>query len=520
VSVVQSVDWLAVSPVLAVTVAALAVLLADLWLPAYALIPRVVIGGAGLVTGLVLIGVLWGEPRATFCTTDDILPASCSYVVNPVTLVFQAVALGGALVVLLLAIDEVRSARIPAGEFIFLLLCSVAGAATLAAARDLATLVVALEVVSLPGFALVGLRRRDPRSSEAALTFFLVSVISVAVMLYGVSLVYGATGSLYLDRIAAALADPASRDNPATSVGVLLALVGLAFKVSAVPFHFWAPDTYAGAPVTVAAYLSVVSKAAGLVGLVVVVSQGFGPYADVWGPVVAVLAALTMTVGNVVALRQRHAVRLLAWSSIAQAGYLLVPLGVASTDPTDAVLGQALSATVAYVCIYAVVNLGAFGVVAVVSRHRPAGLLSDYRGLMRTEPGSAIMLAFFLLCLAGLPPGLAGLFAKVVVFEAAVSGGLGWLAVVMAVNTVIALAYYLYWIALLFAAPGQPVAVGGTADVDEPAEMLVEAAAPPSYRVPGASAAALGVLLAASLVLSVLPQLVLNLVPDVSGILG
>jgi NADH-quinone oxidoreductase subunit N len=512
-SLVQTVDWLAISPALAVTAAALLVLVADLWLPARSIGARVAVGAVGLIAGLVCVALLWGQSRATFCAPEG--AESCSYVVDSVTLVFQAVALAGALVVLLLAVDEVRATGLPPGEFVFLLLCSVTGAVTIAAARDLATLAVALEVVSLPGFALVGLRRRSLRSSEAALTFFLVSVISVAVMLYGVSLIYGGTGSLYLNEIASALTDPAVRENPATTVGVLLTLVGFAFKVSAVPFHFWAPDTYAGAPVTVAAYLSVVSKSAGLVGLVVIVSQGFGPYADLWGPAVAVIAALTMTVGNAVALRQRHAVRLLAWSSIAQAGYLLVPLGVAAAEPTPEVLGSALSATVAYVCIYAVVNLGAFGVVAVVARHRPEGRLSQYRGLVRTEPGSAVMLAFFLLCLAGLPPGLAGLFAKVVVFEAALDGGVGWLAVVMAVNTVVALAYYLYWTALLFASPGEPVLA-----TNDAAPGLAEAEAPPSYRVPGSSAAALGVLLAAALVLSVVPQLILRLMPEVAAALG
>ena len=504
---VQSVDWVAISPVLAVVAAALAVLVVDLWLPRGSVVPQVAIGAAGLVAALGCIAVLWGEPRASFClpSAGNALSA-CSYVANPVSLVFQAVAVTGALVVLLLAVDEIRVDRMPAGEFVFLLLCSVSGAATMAAGRDLATLVIALEVVSLPGFALVGLRR-GARASEAALTFFLVSVVSVAVMLFGVSLVYGATGSLFLPEIAAALADPGAPGSAApsaTAVGVLLTLVGFAFKVSAVPFHAWAPDTYVGAPVSVAAYLSVVSKAAGLVGLVLVVSQGFGPYADVWGPAVAVIAALTMTVGNVVALRQRQVVRLLAWSSIAQAGYLLVPLGVAAADPSEAVLGQALSATVAYVCIYAVINLGAFAVAAVVLRHRPSGRFADFRGLARTEPGSAAMLAFFLLCLAGLPPGLAGLFAKVVVFQAAVDGGLGWLAVVMAVNTVIALAYYLAWIVQLYATP----APAGAEDQG-----------PPSYRFPVATGTALALLTAAALVLSVLPQLVLDLVPDVSAVL-
>ncbi len=505
-SLVQQVDWAAVSPLLAVTGAALAVLLADLWLRPDDLRTRAGIGGLGLVVGLGSVVWLWGKDRSTFCfpaAKGEVLP-SCSYVVNTLTLTVQAVALAGGLVVLLLALDEVRADRIPSGEFVFLLLCSVAGAVTISAARDLATLVIALELVSLPGFALVGLRRQERRSSEAALTFFLMSVVSVAVMLYGVSLVYGVTGSLHLERIASALADPATRDNPAAAVGVLLTLVGLAFKVSAVPFHFWAPDTYAGAPISVAAYLSVVSKAAGLIGFVLVVSVGFGPYADVWGPVVAVLAALTMTVGNVVALRQQGAVRLLAWSSIAQAGYLLVPLAVAASDPTDAVLGQALSATIAYLCIYAAMNLGAFGVVAVVSRHRPAGRLEDYRGLIRTEPGSALALAFFLLCLAGLPPGLAGLFAKVVVFRAAIDGDLGWLAVVMAVNTVIALAYYLRWIALLVAWPRPATA-------EAPAL---------SYRLPVGSAVGIGVALVTVLVLSVAPQLVLGLIPGLSGLLG
>jgi NADH-quinone oxidoreductase subunit N len=364
----------------------------------------------------------------------------------------------------------------------------------------LATIVVALEVVSLPAFALVGLRRRDARGAEAALTFFLVSVVSVAVMLYGVSLVYGATGSLHLDRIATVLADPSSRTSVATA-GVVLTLVGLAFKVGAVPFHFWVPDTYAGAPVVVAAFLSVVSKAAGIVGLVVVVGEGFPAYADVWGPAIAVVSVATMTLGNVAALRQRRAIRLLAWSSVAQSGYMLAPLGVASGGATGGEFGAALSAVIAYVCVYAVVNLAAFGVVAVVTWNRPSGLIEDYRGLAYTEPASAAALAFGLLALAGLPPGVAGLWAKVVVIDSAVSGGATWLAVAIAVNTVIALAYYLRWTALLFAgrSAGQ--------------EAL-------SYDVPATAGLAVGIALAAGVAFSVLPQLVLGLADVSSGLLG
>jgi NADH-quinone oxidoreductase subunit N len=213
--------------------------------------------------------------------------------------------------------------------------------------------------------------------------------------------------------------------------------------------------------------LSVVSKAAGLVGLLLVVSLAFPSYAGVWSPIVGVLAAVTMTVGNLVALRQRTAVRLLAWSSIAQAGYLLVPLGAASAamaggatsgasgGVSDGVSAAVLAATAAYLLIYAVINLGAFGVVASVigsgARTDGRGVrLEDYRGMVGRDPVRAVALAFFLLALAGLPPGVAGLFGKVVIFQAAVDGGVGWLAFVMAANVVIGLAYYLPWTARLF----------------------------------------------------------------------
>ncbi|MGH3491434.1 MAG: NADH-quinone oxidoreductase subunit N, partial [Actinopolymorphaceae bacterium] len=417
-------------------------------------------------------------------------PATCSYVVDHTTLVFQLLAAGGAAIVVLLSARGMLGSRIPTGEYHFLLLCSASGAMILAGARDLITLVVALELVSLPAFALVGLRGGDRRSAEAALKFFLVSVVSVAVMLFGVSLVYGVTGTVYLAEIDAALRDGAgpagSGLGGVAAVGVVLTLVGLAFKVAAVPFHFWVPDTYVGAPVPVAAYLSVVSKAAGFVGLLLVVSIAFPSYAGVWAPVVAVLAALTMTLGNLVALRQRNAVRLLAWSSVAQAGYLLVPLGAVGSGGAAKGL---LAATVAYLLIYAVVNLGAFAVVALAVGARGFGvrgtvrgtgaagtgaagtgaagtgaagagagrLLADYRGLAWTRPVLACALAFFLLALAGLPPGVIGLFGKVVIFRAAIDGGAGWLAVVMAVNVVIALAYYLHWAALLFLPPAAAV---------------------------------------------------------------
>lgn len=500
----QSVDWVAVSPVVVVVLAALLVLVADLFLPPGRKRALAWPALGGLLLALALLVGLSTSPRATFCLAGGGAVPACSYVVNTLTLALQLVVLGAAVVVVLLSVHHVEETGLPPGEYWFLLLCSVAGAVLMAAGRDIITLVVALELLSLPTFALVGLRRGDGRSAESALKFFLISVISTAVTLYGASLVYAVTGSLHLARVAAALGDPATR-GPVAAVGVVLTLAGFAFKVAAVPFHFWAPDVYTGAPVPVAAYLSVVSKAAGFAGVVLVVGLGFGPYADLWGPVVAVLAAATMTVGNLVALRQRQAVRLLAWSSVAQSGFMLVPLGAVgsrSAGDLGAGLGSVLGATVGYLAIYAVMNLGAFSVVTLLGRQRPANLLADYRGLARSEPVAALALAFFLACLAGLPPGVAGLFAKVAVFRAAVEGGAGWLAVVMAVNTVIGLYYYLAWAALLFAEPlGE----------EEPVSFS---------RTPLELALALGLALGATVVLSVAPQVVLGLVASAGGLLG
>jgi NADH-quinone oxidoreductase subunit N len=448
---VQSIDYVAIGAPLALALLAIGVLVLDLFLPARLSIVAVWAALAGVVAAFAYTAVvLAGESRATFC-----VPGGCSYAVQPWTTVLQLLVLGAAAVVLLLSAAVVRESRLPAGEYAFLLLCSVTGALVLAASRDLVIVVVALEVVSLPVFALVGLRRRDGRSSEAALKLFLVSVVSTAVMLFGISLVYAVRGTLLLGSSRPGgdllVGDAAGA---LEGVGVVLVLAGFAFKIAAVPFHAWAPDTYVGAPLPVAAYLSVVSKSAGFAGLLVVLSVGFRDQVGVWGPVLAVVAALTMTLGNLVALRQRAAVRLLAWSSIAQAGYMLAPLGglgAAGLATSGEQFDEAVAATIAYVCIYAVMTLGAFSVVAMVGRHRPGNLLADYRGLAWTNPWAAGALAFALACLAGVPPGIVGLFAKVVVFRSVVDAGSAWLALVMAVNTVVALYYYLVWAAALFA---------------------------------------------------------------------
>ncbi len=483
----QTIDWAAIAAPLTLALAAVVVLLVDAFAGpprsrTMALVPAsLTVVAVAVASGFAV--ALRGDPRGTFCIVEPLSgPAPCSFVVDSFTLTFWAITLFGTGVVALLGTAAVADGRTPQGEWNFLLLCSATGALVIAASRDLVTLVVALEVVSLPAFALAGLRRGDARAAEAAIKFFLVSVVSTAVMLMGVSLLYGATGSVFLSQIDVAVV---TGDSPREVLvaAALLTVVGLAFKVAAVPFHMWVPDTYVGAPIAVAAYLSVVSKAAGIVGLLLVLSRGLSGLADVWAPVLAVLAALTMTVGNVLALRQSHAVRLLAWSSVAQAGYILVPFGAAAAVP------GALDAATGYLAVYAVINLGAFAVAAVVGTRHPRQQLSDYRGLVREEPGAGWALAFALVALAGLPPGIIGLLAKVVVLDA-VAGPVTWLAVVMAANVAIGLVYYALWLRELF----------------RPADTVGAS----TYNVPNGVAVAIGMTFTAGLLFSVLPGWLLN----------
>ncbi|MCX4995311.1 NADH-quinone oxidoreductase subunit N [Streptomyces longwoodensis] len=490
-TLVQSVDWLAIAPPTLAAVVALAVLVADLFVPDARKQLLGWLSVAGLAASAALLLPLLDGDRSTFCVTGT--RDACSYTVDRFTLVIQFLVLGGALLAALLSVTALKDARkeFPEGEFWFLLLSSAAGAALLPASRDLATLIVALEVASLPAFALVGLRHGDRRSSEAALKFFLSSVTATAVSLLGISFVYATTGTLHLTQVADRIQHVDGQLHTLAQTGVVLTLVGFAFKTAAVPFHFWVPDTYVGAPLPIAAYLSVVGKAVGFSGLILVTVVAFPSYADVWGPALAALAALTMTVGNVGALRQRttraySAVRLLAWSSVGQAGYLLVPIAAAAySDDAE----HAVGSTLAYALMYAAVNLGAFAVAALVGRTARENRVADYRGLYASHPVTALLLAFFLLCLAGLPPGIIGLFAKVTVFSAAVDAGLGWLAVVMAANVVIALFYYLQWTALLFRAPeGEPA----------------------KHRVPAPLTAAITLTAVVGIALSGAPQLVLR----------
>jgi NADH-quinone oxidoreductase subunit N len=495
---VPGLDWAAIAPVVSPVIALVVVLGVDAFAPGGRRL-RLLLDGltlAGLAVAAAFVAVLaTGGNRATACLTggEGDLP-QCSFVVSDLTLAIQAVVLVGAIGCVLLAVDG-RGADDRTAHHV-LLLSATAGALALAGARDLATLLVALETASLPVVGLVALRR-DAQGAQAGVTLLLTAVGSLGMTLLGVAMLYLATGSLHLETIATVLAEP-DLDGRVTAVAALGALVaagGIAFKVSAVPFHLWTPDTYAGAPLPVAAFLATVSKAAGLAALVVLLGLGVPTLAGAWAPVIGVLAAVTMTVGNVVALRQTVAVRLLAWSTVAQAGWVLVPLAAAG-DGTPSAIRDALGASVGYLLAYVVASLAAFAVVVLLARHHPAGeehTLDAYRGLARTEPVASAVLGLALACLAGLPPGIMGLLAKVVAVRPLVDGGQWVFAVVAAVNVAIGLAYYLRWAGLLVARQGTH--------------------APPRWRVTPAEGLALGGAAAGCVGLSVGGQLLVDLLP-------
>ncbi|MFI7603937.1 NADH-quinone oxidoreductase subunit N [Micromonospora sp. NPDC049366] len=492
-SAVQSVDNVALLPAYLAAGTALLVLLTDLlFARPRATLAVAAVGAVATAVGAGLVAA--GGERRTFCVAGD-----CSFVFGDraglVAAVFALLTLG----VLGLSGGHLRAGRAPTGEYAFLLACSMTGGVVLGAAGDLITLIVALETLTLPLYVLVGLRRGSLASAEAAVTFFVVSVVATTVSLLGAALLYAVGGTLHLGRLGVLLGErPELHDLPLTAAAVALLVVGLAFKVAAVPFHAWAPATYDGAPLPVAAYLSTASKLGGVVALLAVVGTALP--ADRTGPVLALLAVLTMTVGNLVALRQRRTVRLLAWSSVAQAGYILAPLGALAlaAGRTGEARAGAYAAAVAYAVFFVLLELAAFaGVTALRPADADGGALDDLRGAARRRPWIGAGLALALIGLAGLPPGLAGLFAKVTVVRALLDGGAAWLALVVAVNAVIGLAYYLRVAASLYAP-------------------LTPEAAPVS--VPGAPAAAartvavvLAVATVAALVVGFAPQILLDL---------
>ena len=429
-----AIDWHALAPELVLIVGINIVLGTDLmleqsrkWITA-SLTGFVLLGAAIPVVTLAVIG---DDSRSLF---------DGRYVVDEFALILKVLFLLAAYVIVLLSQNELEEGGYYQGEYYVLLLCSVLGMVMMSSSRDLVSVFIALELLSIPAYMLAAWRKRDGRSNEAGVKYYLLGVFASGVLLYGMSLLYGTTASTKLVDIGRELADGDLIGLEVIAVAFVVA--GFAFKVSAVPFHTWAPDTYEGAPTPVTAFLSVSSKAAGFVALMTVVFLAFPTADGVYGPLIWVLAALTMTVGNVLALRQTNIVRMLAYSSISQGGFILMPLAFVNTGD---VAESAMKGVVVYLLVYAFTNLGAFAVVIAVARKTRSGRISSFGGLFSYAPGLTVLMTIFLASLAGVPP-LGGWIAKFNVFRAVIDAENGWaysLAVIGAVNTAIAAAYYI-----------------------------------------------------------------------------
>ncbi len=431
-----AIDWHAVAPELLLLGLGALVTTLDLvylerirkWMPS--------LTGLTFLVPLIPILTLWNQseelPRVMF---------DGAYVIDRYALALKVLFLLSGYVVVLLSADYMFEGDYYDSEYYQLLAAAVLGMVVMSSSRDLISIFIALELISIPAYLMAAWRKRDLKSNEAGLKYMLMGVFATAIMLYGMSLLFGFAGDTRLAAIAEAL--DRGESAPLITLALIFTIIGFGFKVSAVPFHTWAPDTYEGAPTPLTAFLAVASKAAGFVALINVVLVGFTAQADVVEPFMWVLAAVTMTVGNLIAIRQTNIVRMLAYSGIAQAGYMLAPLAVygqdfsGTTNPANAIVN--------YLLVYAAMNLGAFVVVILVARKTRSGEISSYGGLMNYAPGLGAAMTIFLFSLAGVPP-VGGWWAKFQIFNVLTQNA-SWagitLAVIAAVNSVVAAFYYL-----------------------------------------------------------------------------
>ena len=397
---------------------------------------------AGIVGALLAVVGRWGTEARAF--RDMVL-------LDNYALFFDLIICYAAALIVMLSMDYLGRTGNESGEYYSLLLFSTSGMMLMASAGDLIVVFLALELMSLSLYVLAGLFKSRLTAGEASMKYFLLGAFASAFLLYGIALLYGATGSTNLDRIAAAAAT--RNAEPMVLVGLGMLLVGFGFKISSVPFHMWTPDVYEGAPTTVTAFIATGSKAgafAAMIRVLVVALRGATPD---WSALLWALAALTMTVGNVVALAQSNLKRMLAYSSIAHVGYMLIGLVAGGSAGAGAILF--------YLLAYTFTTVGSFGVIGLCARAGEEAVeVTDYAGLARRHPLLAATLTTFLLSLIGIPP-LAGFVSKFYLFGSAVRAGYVWLTVIAVLNSAVAAYYYLRVIVYMYMREpdGDPIAV-------------------------------------------------------------
>jgi NADH-quinone oxidoreductase subunit N len=427
-------DVTSVLPEIIVAVVAMLVLVVDALLPRRA--------GREWLALLVVAGLLVALVSGPLVTTPG--TAFRGFVqIDSFTTFCRAVFIVLAIFSALVAPGYLRRRDIPAGEYYATILFSTVGAMTIALSNDLVTLFIGVELMSIPVYVLAGMQRHDRYSNEAALKYFLLGAFSSAILLYGFAWLYGVSGTTEFGPIAASVARTGLSDGP-TLIALALITAGLCFKAAVVPFHQWTPDAYDGAPTPATAFMSVAPKAAAFAAIMRLMVGGLGPLGIDWAIAFAVLAALTMTVGNVVALAQTNVKRMLAYSSIAHTGYILAALAAYRVGD------QATAAVLFYVLAYGVMNLGAFACLVYFDLEGTRGAtLAELNGFARHQPLGALAFAVFLISLTGIPPTV-GFVAKVFVIQPVLDADLVWLAVVIALNAVLAAFYYLRVIVHLY----------------------------------------------------------------------
>jgi NADH-quinone oxidoreductase subunit N len=435
-------------PELSLVATAVVVILLDLFVQRKGLLTVISIIGL-LVSAGFSIGMVYSDntPQAIF---NNMLA------VDNFALFFKLLFLGIAGLVILSSVDYVSKFADFHGEYHALVLLSTLGMFLMAATTNLIAIYIALELASISLYVLAGFLK-DPKSTESSLKYLLLGAVSSAVLLYGMALVFGYTGTVQLGEIATSIQGmtlETATSSPALILGIVLLVAGFGFKIAAVPFHMWVPDVYEGAPTPIVAYLSVGSKAAGFAIVLRVFSSAFGlpDWLSLdWGIVFAVLAIIGMFVGNVTALPQTNIKRMLGYSSIAQAGYLMVGLATMGVSPVTDMLGR--SAVLFFLLSYAFANLGAFTAIIAISNKLDSDLIEDYSGMGKRAPLLALGLTLCLISLIGMPPA-AGFMAKFYIFSGAVKNGLLWLVIIAVINSVISAYYYLRVVKVMWL--GQP----------------------------------------------------------------
>jgi len=436
-------DFVTIGPLVAAILTAVAILVVDLVRPARPAI--------AVATALIGLGI-----TAALTLVVGVNPASAfggSYTVDALTTFLDVLFISIIAMTIVFGPDYLVPRNLPVAEFATGLVFAMTGAMLIAASTDLLILFLGLELMVLPGYLLAGFHKTDGYSTEGAIKYFLLGSFSSAIFLFGLAFVWGLTGTTRVDEVAAALAAVvagAAPLSPGLAMGLAFLTTGVAFKIAAVPFHYWTPDAYQGSPTPVTGYLSVLPKVGAFALILRLFVEALGPLSDWWLPVMVVLAAATMTLGNLVALTQDNVKRMLAYSSIAHTGYMLVGLAAWAGDPNGRIDG--LEALLFYGAAYAFMNLGAFAVIAALQKRTGVtSSLATFAGLGRREPILGILMTLFLLSLTGIPP-TAGFFAKANIIIAAVQAGgpLTILAVIMVLNAAAAAFYYLRVVVYMF----------------------------------------------------------------------